>query len=87
MFPDEDYEEKEIQLQSGDRLFLYTDGIIECRNQNDEEFGLDRLINYIKSHHNLDIDSLLENIFSEVNTFTGKKEICDDQTLVILEIE
>jgi len=33
------YEEQEIRLNSGDRLLLYTDGIIECRNSSDHEFG------------------------------------------------
>ena len=43
MYPDEVYEEKTYQLKSGDRVFLFTDGIIETFNKNRESFGTKRL--------------------------------------------
>jgi serine phosphatase RsbU (regulator of sigma subunit) len=39
VFPNRPYEEREIELESGDRILLYTDGITQSRNASGEEFG------------------------------------------------
>ena len=46
------YEVKKTALRAGDKLFLYTDGIVESKNVHGEEFGLDRLIKTILSKPN-----------------------------------
>jgi phosphoserine phosphatase RsbU/P len=86
IFPDETYQESEVQLESGDRLFLYTDGIIEAKNEHSEEFGLDRFIQIIRENSKLDIDTLLNLLFTKAKKFIGNQDFKDDQTLVILEI-
>jgi sigma-B regulation protein RsbU (phosphoserine phosphatase) len=43
-FPDWVYEQSHVQLKSGDRLVLFTDGLVEASNQDDEQFGEERLI-------------------------------------------
>ena len=42
-----DYDEAEFQLLSGDRLFLYTDGIMELADENEKIFGIGRLADYL----------------------------------------
>ncbi len=86
MFPDEEYEEAEVQLETGDRLFLYTDGIIEARNNHNEEFGLNRFTSLIRSNQKTDINTLLDTIFEETKKFTEFQDVKDDQTLIIMEI-
>lgn len=54
LFPDPEYEQKETILDSGDRLFLFTDGIIEAKNRYGEQFGMDRLIEEIRKVDQLD---------------------------------
>lgn len=47
-----EYEVKKTALRAGDKLFLYTDGIVESKNAHGEEFGMDRLITTILSKPN-----------------------------------
>ena len=44
-FKEVSYKERSIRMKAGDRLYLYSDGITEARNEDDEEFGKGRLIN------------------------------------------
>ncbi|MFA5879304.1 MAG: PP2C family protein-serine/threonine phosphatase [Candidatus Margulisiibacteriota bacterium] len=87
MFKNESYEEKELQLNSNDRLFFYTDGITEMQNEENEFFGLERFIEIIRDNLNKPIDDLIELIFVKLHDFSGDKPLKDDQSLVIAEIE
>ena len=49
LFDKVQYEEQAIKLSKGDKIVFYTDGIIEAKNKTKEEFGLDRLVDTIKS--------------------------------------
>ena len=48
MFPDTGYEQEELQVDSGDRLFLYTDGLTEALSSEGEPFGNDRLLSVLE---------------------------------------
>jgi phosphoserine phosphatase RsbU/P len=87
MYEDEKYEEKEITTSPGDRLFLYTDGILEARNPSGELFGFERFQAFIQKNINKPIDEIKELIFEEVSLFSASKEAKDDQTLVIIEVD
>lgn len=87
MFPNEQFEEQTTFLRSGDRLILYTDGIIESKNSNHEEFGISRLQDILRDHHDKSIDRILEQIYEEVRIFSGSIESKDDKTLVIIEVD
>jgi len=86
LFSDIKYEEKEIPLEKGDRLILYTDGLIETCNDSGEMYGLTRLMTVVVKHKNLDPASLSEMIMSEVTGFTGPDKFDDDVTLLIFDI-
>ena len=87
MFKDETYEDKDYTLNSKDRLVFYTDGIIETTNDKKEEYGMDRLQNILTQHADQDINTLMDTIYNDVDTFRGDGPVKDDQTLVILEID
>lgn len=87
MFQDETYQELDIQLQPGDRIFFYTDGITEAKNKHHEIFGMNRFKNLILAHYQNSIYDLMDIIYAEVNQFLDGDEIQDDQTMVIIEIE
>jgi phosphoserine phosphatase RsbU/P len=85
MFEDETYEEKTVQLDSGDRIFFFTDGIVEAQNSKGEDYSIEELTKLAISNKEKNIDDLLELIFTDVSEFiSGVAK--DDQTLVIVEI-
>ena len=68
----------------GDMLLLYTDGLLEARNELEEEFGEERLAGFAHDHANGDAKTFLARLHREVERFTGGK-IHDDLTLLVLK--
>ena len=87
VFPDAHYRTGEVGLSSGDRLLLYTDGITEAVNAQDEEFGEDRLAETLSAHRHLPAQSLFETVLSKVTTFTGARGFQDDATLLVVAVK
>jgi sigma-B regulation protein RsbU (phosphoserine phosphatase) len=83
---DTSYEEHVVELEAGDVLVLYTDGVTEAVNNRDEQFGVDRLKDTIKSSGDSDARSTLERIVREVTTFAGDTPQHDDITLMVLRV-
>ena len=79
------YEEYEIMLSPGDKIFVYTDGITEAKNKKREMFGIDRIIEVLNSAAYTDCEKMLHSVFDEVNTFAGEVEQFDDLTMLALE--
>ena len=86
VFKDSVFEEKEVFLEKGDRILFYTDGIIEAKNENLEEFGEGRLRKMFREGTGTDITQLIENIKDAVVEF-AHGEIDDDIAVTIIEIE
>jgi serine phosphatase RsbU (regulator of sigma subunit) len=72
----------ESQLDSGDVLALYTDGVTESFNAAEEEFGTERLMDAIRRHRQLNARELAGAIVGEVARFGGREQQ-DDITLII----
>jgi len=70
-------------LQSGDRLVLYTDGVTEAANGEDEEFGEDRLIEVLSAHRDASAQHLQAQILASAGEFCANRWH-DDATLLIL---
>jgi sigma-B regulation protein RsbU (phosphoserine phosphatase) len=83
---DIELEEKEITLEEDDLLVLYTDGVTEATNLQDEEFGEQRLIQYISEHHTLSASQLIMHIKDAAMSFAGEAPQFDDFTLMIVKI-
>jgi sigma-B regulation protein RsbU (phosphoserine phosphatase) len=79
-----EYEEKEVAFHTGDRLLLYTDGIVEAMNSRREEFGETRLRKIVESASVVSAHDLLDKILRAVNLHAGVPEQNDDMTLVIV---
>ncbi len=88
LFPstDEAYPEKQLLLEPGLRIFVFTDGIIEAKNKNGELFKEERLIELIKKTKDLPIEEAKNTIIEEVNNFSENK-INDDITLLGFEVK
>ena len=79
-------EVEHIQLKPDDLLVLYTDGVIESRNNEGEEFGYDRLLQTVQGAHNEDAQGVHDAIRQTVDEFAGTNERYDDDlTLLIIK--
>ena len=82
---DEYLEDRELSLNPGDKVILYTDGVTEARNPQEELFSLERLIDIIAKHGQEPVEQLLSTIKGEVYAFISTREQYDDITLVVME--
>jgi len=72
----------EAQLAAGDILAIYTDGIVEAMNANQEEFGEGRLVQTLRENRHLDATSLLDTVVAAVRQFAAGEQ-SDDLTLLV----
>jgi serine phosphatase RsbU (regulator of sigma subunit) len=84
MFERAAYEEDEVILGPGDTLVLFSDGLSEAANLQDEEFGEDRLMESIASECHLEPDALLELLLARVRAFAGDCAQADDMTALVI---
>jgi sigma-B regulation protein RsbU (phosphoserine phosphatase) len=82
-----DYQETRMQLEPGDRVILYTDGIVEAMNTQKEMFGFERLLDVVQGVKSLTADSLLKAIIDQVNDFAGDAAQHDDLTAIVVSVE
>ena len=85
MMPEMSYQTESIQLQPGDRLFLYSDGVTECENAEGEQFGEERLISELKQGFNEELQKLTDRIESAITRWNGAGSFEDDVTYLVLE--
>jgi sigma-B regulation protein RsbU (phosphoserine phosphatase) len=80
---DAEYEQAQVALTQGDRIVLFTDGLTEARNGDDEEFGETRLIDAALAHRACSAPALQARLADAVLTFTGG-QLQDDATLIVM---
>lgn len=85
MIPEFPYADKLVEISPGSVLVLFTDGVTEAMNTQEEEFGEERLIQIISSSLSETSDHILKNILSEVKLFTKEAEQFDDITLLVIK--
>ncbi len=76
-----------MPLQPGDLVFLYTDGIIEAMNQQREQFGVERLLDTIRTAWPDSIETIMRTILTAVDWHSAGMPRHDDTTLVVAEIK
>ncbi len=76
----------EIQLEKGDSLLLYTDGIIEAHDPEDQLFGKERLHKFFLAKKKESAQQCVDRLLEEVKSFSGTAPQHDDMTLLILHI-
>jgi len=80
------FEEKNVKLQKGDVLVLYTDGITEAQNESGELFGSERLCKIISETYQEQPDNIIDLILKEVYDFCKTRSLEDDISLVIMKV-
>jgi sigma-B regulation protein RsbU (phosphoserine phosphatase) len=80
-----EYELDTIELPKNSILALFTDGIVEAMNENQEEFGEDRLISILKESKSMTVPELREQIIKRVKEHRGGRVLEDDLTLALFK--
>jgi len=87
VIPDPEYPVRELAIRTGDRLLLYTDGLIEPQNASGESFGDRKLEEVIRKNQSRPPAELLEQMFSEIRAWQpASLPQQDDITLVLIDV-
>lgn len=81
------YQEEKINLEPGELILLFTDGITEAFNKEDEQFEEERLIKVVQENFHLDAKEISQQILNNVISFQQDVPQSDDLTLVIMKIQ
>ena len=84
-FDDSTYEEYELALEPGTKLFVYTDGVAEAMNSAREQFGTERMLDALNASPEATPEDMLKNVRAAVNRFVENAEQFDDLTMLGFE--
>lgn len=75
-----EYKDRSCKMNSGDKIFIYSDGVSEAMDINNNMFGEERIIQSLKNPNSNE-----KSLFGDVKSFTGNKPLSDDLTIVMIE--
>jgi sigma-B regulation protein RsbU (phosphoserine phosphatase) len=79
------FEEETILINPGNTLIIYSDGITDAMNSNQELFGEERLMHIIINNQTISSKELIDKIHITINEFIGKTPQMDDMTLIVVK--
>ncbi len=79
------FEQESISVEKGDILVVFSDGITEAMNENEEEFGEDRLVEAVTSKRDDSAIGIIENVMNEANRHAGSMSQMDDMTIIVIK--
>ncbi len=82
----EPFEERAIELGPGDRLWIYSDGVVELRNASQKEFGLNRLSQVLSASRKSSLQDCLEGVFTAAAEWRDGHPLSDDLSMLALEV-
>jgi PAS domain S-box-containing protein len=85
--PEPSYEDRRAQLAQADRLVVYTDGLTETENRQEEEFGPKRLLAMLDATSRQPLATSLKVVVEAVEQWNGKKSLPDDLSVLALEVK
>jgi sigma-B regulation protein RsbU (phosphoserine phosphatase) len=84
-FPGVEYEECSVQLDEGDILFMYTDGLVEAMNPRREQYTMDRVISHLIMYANSSCEEIVSEIMADVRRFAENTPFEDDVTILVMK--
>lgn len=84
LFDNAKYEVETVQLEPGDTIVVFSDGVSEARNHADEELGRERLVTALGSVRDISSEATLEKLLAAVRDFTAGAPQADDVTALVL---
>jgi sigma-B regulation protein RsbU (phosphoserine phosphatase) len=85
MFSDGRYSTQHVRLAPGETLFLYTDGVSEARSYADEEYGEQRLVEFLAQQSPLPPEALIRACLDDLNAFRSGQPLLDDLTIMAIQ--
>jgi sigma-B regulation protein RsbU (phosphoserine phosphatase) len=85
MFAEVDFPVARFQLQPGDVLVFYTDGVVEAADEREEEYSRQRLEAAAMAHRDLPAAGLQASLLEDIRTFCDRGEFADDLTLMVVK--
>ncbi|PJE79318.1 Phosphoserine phosphatase RsbP [invertebrate metagenome] len=85
MLSDQTYQETSLQLKKGDHLFLYSDGLVECENKNQEQYGDEKLLNFFKKKQGNNSDAIIQSLHKTITEWHQEETFQDDVTYLLLK--
>lgn len=79
-------ESEEVEIETNTTLILYTDGVVELENKEEEQFETDRLTKIVQNFYPLSMEDLNEIIFSKLDDWRGRKKYVDDTAILSCRI-
>ncbi len=86
LWPGLEFEGEEMQLQGNQRLLLYTDGLNEAENRQQEQYGEDRIIQLLTQHSSSNCHDIIEALKSDTDLFRDGAEQNDDLTMLAVRV-
>jgi sigma-B regulation protein RsbU (phosphoserine phosphatase) len=87
LFDQAAFEDETVTLQPGDRVVVFSDGLIEAWDEGWNQYGDDRLLATIEAHRKDSPRALLEALTADVRTFYGRAPAADDLTLLVVQFD
>ncbi len=78
-------EETTVHLSPGDVVVLFTDGVVESRNSEGDEYGYDRLLSTLKANRHEEAADVHRQLILDLNDFIGEEEYGDDLTVLVIK--
>jgi len=86
MFPFARYDQDSVALRSGDRLALYSDGLVEAESKTGEVFGEKRLSAVLESCQEYELSHARDSTIRDLELHSSGASRADDQTLMLIEV-
>ena len=87
LLPSAGYSQCDVNIEPGDLLVMFSDGILEAQNEHDEEFGDERVLQVICRNRDKAPGEIRDAILASVRGFLGHQTAHDDQTLLVVRLE
>jgi sigma-B regulation protein RsbU (phosphoserine phosphatase) len=84
--PEDGFQTKRTPISIGDRIYLFSDGVTEATNAEDQRFEIVRLCDAINQTRSLPLDQSIERILATISDYCGERPVDDDMSIIAIEI-
>jgi len=86
IIPDPDYESHAVDLRAGDRVFVFSDGLLESMNAENELFGIERIEETIEETREFPIDEAIDTLVQRATAWQGSESFADDLSILAFDV-
>ncbi len=87
MFENTEYEQRTVQLEPGDIIVFYSDGVTDAINSSGDKYRLEKLKEAIVEHREKTSEEMIDQILLDVGNFSRDRDQFDDMTLVVMKLQ